>query len=158
MRFLLSLISLTLLLASCRPNRVVSIKLKAPLFGYVYDVLDTAICCCPYISNANQRLWKLDSLGLNGYRRTVTPLIMSNCDLVGRTWKEVDNFFGQPYSNWRGLTGVNTWEVQMTYIIYQPSIGAINNPNFRACVRLYTITIDEKTGVITSIDSNFTEG
>jgi hypothetical protein len=57
---------------------------------------DNVLCCCRYITEDNAKFWKGDSLGLYGFRRMITPLILKECNIKNRSWQEMEIFFGRP--------------------------------------------------------------
>ena len=88
---------------------------------YSINKYDKNLCCCKYFTLDNSRFWKQDSLGLNGYRRTITPLLQSECLLSGTSWRQIETFFGFPKTVIDNLRSHGKEVIIYVFVIYQAS-------------------------------------
>jgi len=95
------------------------------------------------ITRDNAKFWQLDSIGKNGYRRIIAPLIINNCNLVGKKWSTIVTFFGEENSHEEILSGA-TLSVTKRYIIFKKQ----GVPGYDYCNEYLRIDISKSDSTI----------
>jgi hypothetical protein len=139
-----------LLLTKCK------IKKHDAFSGIDYSVnkYDKNICCCKYISEENASFWKKDSLGLNGFRRTITPLIQNECTLKSKPWNELKDFFGKPMTKIDNLRINNKEACIYVFVINRYSLNSIDN--YKRVV--FYIMVDKSNNTIIETTIRYSDG
>lgn len=73
---------------------------------------------CELITKDNCYLWCNDSLGMLGFRRLFSPMLLRNCNLKGMNWNDLSEFFKSPYRMNPSTTYNNINAASYTYLIF----------------------------------------
>jgi hypothetical protein len=121
---------------------------------YSVNKYDKNICCFKYITEENASFWKNDSLGLNGFRRTITPLIQNECSLKLKPWNELKGFFGKPMTTINNLAIHNKEAFIYVFVIYQYSLNSVDSYK----KQVFYIMVDKSNNTIIETTIRYADG
>jgi|SRR6185436_3442880 len=117
---------------------------------------DSVICCCKYLTQDNSRFWKIDSIGLNGFRRTFVPLLLKECNFNGAKWKNIELFFGNPKSIINNLVIEGSESIIFMYLTYLDSLAPKPMESFKT--QFFEIVLSKKDSVVIKTSIRYVDG